>query len=117
MRRTVLVDLLYIYIVTLYLTRLKPIVSTPCLLSRTIDQAVGVELDLSAIASAAVNAATNGLRMDTYYPQEVSIVLTHTGGRHDGVFENNVPDYSCQGRTHRQAAGVPVCFLLRKAVL
>lgn len=36
-----------------------------------IGQAVGVELDLGAIASAAVNAATNGLKMDTYYPQEV----------------------------------------------
>ncbi|CAM9580856.1 unnamed protein product, partial [Ectocarpus fasciculatus] len=34
-------------------------------------EAIGVELDLSAIASAAVNAANNGLKMDTYYPQEV----------------------------------------------
>ncbi|CAM9672252.1 unnamed protein product [Ectocarpus sp. 4 AP-2014] len=34
-------------------------------------EAVGVELDLSAIASAAVNAANNGLKMDTYYPHEV----------------------------------------------
>lgn len=34
-------------------------------------QAVGVELDLGAIASAAVNAARNGLKMDTYHPQEV----------------------------------------------
>lgn len=30
-----------------------------------------MELDLSAIASAATNAARNGLKMDTYYPQEV----------------------------------------------
>ena len=30
-----------------------------------------MELDLSAIASAAVNAARNRLKMDTYYPQEV----------------------------------------------
>eukprot|EP00903_Cladosiphon_okamuranus_P014851 g13752.t1 len=34
-------------------------------------EAVGVELDLSAIASAAINAARNGLKMDTYHPQEV----------------------------------------------
>lgn len=36
-----------------------------------ISKAVGVELDLGAIASAAVNAAKNDLKMDTYYPQEV----------------------------------------------
>lgn len=46
-------------------------------------QAVGVELDLGAIASAATNAAKNGLEMDTYYPQEVPCGL---GNRRSGVF-------------------------------
>ncbi len=43
------------------------VMSTSC----RVGKAVGVELDLSAIASAAVNANNNGLKMDTYYPQEV----------------------------------------------
>lgn len=42
-------------------------------------QAVGIELDLSAIASAAVNAARNGLKMDTYYPHEVRVVHDASG--------------------------------------
>lgn len=45
-------------------------------------QAVGVELDLSAIASAATNAARNGLKMDTYYPQEVGY---HIGAAPTGL--------------------------------
>ncbi|CAM9837755.1 unnamed protein product [Pylaiella littoralis] len=56
-------------------------------------EAVGVEIDLSAIASAAVNAATNGLKMDTYYPQEVGtgegidLVLTKLAVSEEAVEE------------------------------
>lgn len=36
-------------------------------------QAVGIEVDLAAIASAEGNAARNGFTMDTYHPQEVPL--------------------------------------------
>lgn len=42
-------------------------------------QAVGIELDLEAIAMANANAANNDLHVDTYYPQEVSLRWTYLG--------------------------------------
>lgn len=36
-------------------------------------QAIGIEMDLASIASAITNAANNGLVMDNYYPEEVSL--------------------------------------------
>lgn len=58
------------------------ILSSPSRAIPSFYQAVGVELDLSAIASAATNAARNGLKMDTYHPQEVGY---HIGAAPTGL--------------------------------